>query len=294
MGRTERELDPSSGPVQRFAYDLRLLRIEAGSPSYRELSQRAQYAPSVLSRAASGRDLPSLNVTLAYVAACDGDIEAWRERWTALTAGQRGADTAGTSQPGNEDVPEPARRPRRLLERLLVAGVSAALGAICVAATVTMSAPGKPSASIPAAATGSSASAVRPQDGVDPKVAGCAGDAKTIATVDIRLSRTATTGGMVLPAGMVIGTVELRYSRHCRAGWSRVTPAAALSQVRTATVQALISRASDKFSASYAGEKITVFYTDVLLMSGSCLRASGTIVIGEARGSAQTGCQATS
>lgn len=111
MGRAERELDPLSGPVQRFAYDLRLLRIQAGSPSYRELSRHARYAPSVLSRAASGRELPSRNVTLAYVTACGGDTEAWRERWMALAAAQRGTHSAGrpaVAGGDDSDTSEPA------------------------------------------------------------------------------------------------------------------------------------------------------------------------------------------
>ncbi|MEU5266453.1 hypothetical protein [Amycolatopsis sp. NPDC021455] len=85
MGRRERFLDPETGPVQRFAFELRRLRESAGGPSYRELARRAHYSITALSEAAGGRMFPSLAVTLAYVEACDGDREIWRARWQALS-----------------------------------------------------------------------------------------------------------------------------------------------------------------------------------------------------------------
>ncbi|MFG2043637.1 NB-ARC domain-containing protein [Dactylosporangium sp. NPDC048998] len=69
-----------------FAHDLRALRTAAGNPSYRELARTALFAPSVLSNAASGRRLPTLPVTLAFVAACGGDQAAWERRWRAVAA----------------------------------------------------------------------------------------------------------------------------------------------------------------------------------------------------------------
>jgi hypothetical protein len=84
VGRRENELEPSAGALARFAADLRGLRRAAGNPSYRELSKRAHYSHNTLSTAASGRDLPSKAVTLAFVAACGGDQAAWRERWQHL------------------------------------------------------------------------------------------------------------------------------------------------------------------------------------------------------------------
>ncbi|WP_143737259.1 helix-turn-helix domain-containing protein [Microbispora sp. GKU 823] len=81
MGRPERDLSPEEGPLQAFAVALRRLREEAGSPTYRALSERAHYSPTVLSRAAGGRVFPSLEVTLAFVRACGGDEGAWARRW---------------------------------------------------------------------------------------------------------------------------------------------------------------------------------------------------------------------
>lgn len=86
MGRQERSLDPTAGPVQRFAYELRKLRAEAGGPTYRELARRTDYSLTALSQAAAGGQLPSLPVTLAYVTACGGDPEQWERRWHETSA----------------------------------------------------------------------------------------------------------------------------------------------------------------------------------------------------------------
>ncbi|BCM70648.1 hypothetical protein EASAB2608_05982 [Streptomyces sp. EAS-AB2608] len=86
MPRAERPLDPDTGPLPRFAADLRKLREAAGRPPYRELARRAHYSSTTLSDAAGGRTFPSLSVTLAYVAACRGDCRAWEARWHAVAA----------------------------------------------------------------------------------------------------------------------------------------------------------------------------------------------------------------
>ncbi len=84
MPRPERPLGPEDSALLMFAADLRRLREKAGKPTYRELSKQAHYSVSVLSDAASGRKLPTLAVTLAYVRACGGDAEEWRQRWYEL------------------------------------------------------------------------------------------------------------------------------------------------------------------------------------------------------------------
>src|SRR5690349_18827420 len=83
VGRPEKPVDPSAGPVQRLAWQLRQLREQAGNPSYRLLARRAHYSASTLADAAKGDRLASLEVTLAYVDALGGDTDEWRARWTA-------------------------------------------------------------------------------------------------------------------------------------------------------------------------------------------------------------------
>ncbi|WP_323137177.1 MULTISPECIES: helix-turn-helix domain-containing protein [unclassified Streptomyces] len=69
-GRPESPLDPNAGPAQRMAAELRKLRAEAGSPTYRMMAKRTNQGASTLSQAATGERLPTLPVVLAYVRAC--------------------------------------------------------------------------------------------------------------------------------------------------------------------------------------------------------------------------------
>jgi hypothetical protein len=100
MGRREKPLDPAAGAVQRFAYDLRRLRDEAGTPTYRAMAARAGYSGPTLSAAAAGERLPTLPVLLAYVTACGGDSEEWTRRWHEAVAGN-------AAPPGPADAESP-------------------------------------------------------------------------------------------------------------------------------------------------------------------------------------------
>ncbi|WP_217212967.1 helix-turn-helix domain-containing protein [Streptomyces sp. AC550_RSS872] len=93
MGRPEADLDPGLGPVQRFAFELRKLRQEAGGITYRQMARQVEVSVSTLSRAAKGEQLPSLPVALAYARACGGDTEEWERRWREAVMEQaRAAD----------------------------------------------------------------------------------------------------------------------------------------------------------------------------------------------------------
>ena len=105
MARAERPLDDEESPLGSFAADLRRLRVEAGSPPYREVSRRAHYSPAALSDAASGRLLPSLAVALAYVGACGGDTVEWERRWHTVAAELAEAATAEESIDGDGGNP---------------------------------------------------------------------------------------------------------------------------------------------------------------------------------------------
>ncbi|MFE2296085.1 hypothetical protein [Streptomyces sp. NPDC059452] len=105
VGRSEKPVDPASGPVQRFAYELRLLRQEAGSPTYRAMARQVSYAAPTLSAAAAGDRLPSPAVTRAYVRACGGDPEEWERRRAEaaeeeLRGRSREGDGASAPYPG--------------------------------------------------------------------------------------------------------------------------------------------------------------------------------------------------
>ncbi|MFF8609539.1 helix-turn-helix domain-containing protein [Streptomyces sp. NPDC015346] len=87
--------------MQRFAYELRKLRQEAGGLTYREMARRAHYSVTALSQAAAGEQLPSLAVALAYVKACGGDLEEWERRWEEASeeTASRGLEEEGGRSP---------------------------------------------------------------------------------------------------------------------------------------------------------------------------------------------------
>jgi WD40 repeat protein len=103
-GRPESPLDPSAGPIARLAAELRKLRAEAGSPTYRVMAQCTGQGASTLSQAAGGERLPTLPVVLAYARACDGDPKEWEERWR-----QAAAEVAAEPRTEDEDAEPPYR-----------------------------------------------------------------------------------------------------------------------------------------------------------------------------------------
>jgi tetratricopeptide (TPR) repeat protein len=115
MGRQERPLRSSEGTLEAFASELRSLRRAAGGPSYRALARRAGYSASSLSTAASGRTVPSLSLTLAYVGACGADPAEWEARWEALQV-SLAAQGRATAQvmPTPPAEAEPAGTPHEL------------------------------------------------------------------------------------------------------------------------------------------------------------------------------------
>ncbi|MFE3851684.1 helix-turn-helix domain-containing protein [Streptomyces griseorubiginosus] len=95
-------MDPDTGPVQRFAHELRSLRREAGAPSYRTMAQRTGLSVTTLSRAASGERLPASTVVRAYAQACGADPDVWERRWREVDeeVTSSGAGDGGSPYPG--------------------------------------------------------------------------------------------------------------------------------------------------------------------------------------------------
>ncbi len=104
-GRREVPVDPGAGPVQRFAFELRKLRTEAGGLTYRAMAGRAGYSITTLSQAAGGEQLPTLPVALAFVRACGGDPAEWEARWH-----QAVEEAAAFDPDGDETAAEPPYR----------------------------------------------------------------------------------------------------------------------------------------------------------------------------------------
>lgn len=99
-GRPKSPLDPNAGPVQRFAVELRALRRQAGSPTYKTMATRSEHGASTLPQAAAGERLPTLPVTLAYVQACNGDRVRWEQRWR-----QTAEEAAAVPRPAEDGEP---------------------------------------------------------------------------------------------------------------------------------------------------------------------------------------------
>jgi len=118
VGRPEKPVDGAGGAVAAFARGLRQLRKDAGSPTYRDMAQSALFSSSVLSSAASGSRLPTLQVTLAFVTACGGDRELWARRWRQVS-GSGGTNSGYAPRPALPDpavrrsLPRPAQLPQR-------------------------------------------------------------------------------------------------------------------------------------------------------------------------------------
>ncbi|MEU6062556.1 XRE family transcriptional regulator [Streptomyces sp. NPDC047097] len=73
------------------------------------MARTAMYSASVLSSAANGHRMPTLQVALAYAAACGGDREEWRRRWLAAAADGAPMTPPAPSAPGPRSVaPTPA------------------------------------------------------------------------------------------------------------------------------------------------------------------------------------------
>ena len=102
MARRPRPVDPTAGPLQEFAHDLRVLRGKAGNPTYRSLAQKAGFGATTLGEAAGGVRFPSLDVTLAYVGACGGDIAEWEVRWQQVGSSLSSAEKPAADEESAE------------------------------------------------------------------------------------------------------------------------------------------------------------------------------------------------
>ncbi|TDD64043.1 NBR1-Ig-like domain-containing protein [Actinomadura rubrisoli] len=132
---------PSSAGGQeardRFAERLRRLRAEAGNPSFRVMAAAARsVSHATLHEAAKGTRFPSWTTTQAFVEACGGDVEEWREYWCAALGSDAGPSddpAAGQDEKLDEKEdgdgsaaatePDPVPVPRRRRRRRVIAVV---------------------------------------------------------------------------------------------------------------------------------------------------------------------------
>ncbi|MEU5262183.1 helix-turn-helix transcriptional regulator [Amycolatopsis sp. NPDC021455] len=137
--------------MQRFAAELRKLRVDAGDPKYLSMSRRTGRSRTALAEAAGGDHLPTWETVAAFVTACDGDVHEWRIKWERArdelrpitsdrtnppmpenpVLGSSVTATGGDQVTSGDGQPRPERRSlvMRLAPFVVTAGVAALLGA---------------------------------------------------------------------------------------------------------------------------------------------------------------------
>jgi hypothetical protein len=285
MPRRPSPVDPAHGPAARFACELRRLRDDAGTPTYRALAEQTHFSKATLAAAAGGHRLPTLDVTLAYAQACGGDIDEWRKRWSQARTELGASEPAA---PSDEMRPAAARRrfrPRaRLVVGLAAIGITASVvGVLTVGGNndATRHAPMASPSSV-RSATGLVRSSARfvpngalgaqsVADGADPKRTGCASDpdVRTLDSVEINTVDEA-----------FLGIAELRYAPRCDVAWGRFTPAAGTVRLIGAVVTITASRPAPlpnttRYETVFDGQAV---FGNILLIRNICVAVTVHIV----------------
>jgi hypothetical protein len=298
-----------------FANDLRHLRQEAGSPSYRQLAKRAHYSPAALCQAANGRAIPSLEVTLGFVKACGGDVAGWERRWRKLSAaadpdGERdrpagyrpgqpdpmptgkrdfAADSASDHEPALAQDGEPGRSRRIEAWHLRSGLLTIASMAICAVALIGLAvrldgAINGHVATGPAATSTNrllqqTSQRISQQAGKTDPVADGSDPGRAGCGPD---AVTMASTRVHFPTSQLSGEVELRYSPHCRAAWGRFEPAKTWSPGPGTMITVWTIRPADQATQSYSvefgGEAII---GNMLMTARGCIAVEVTVVRGE-------------
>jgi Helix-turn-helix domain len=305
MGRPMRPIDPADGTIQEFAAELRQLRERAGNPTFRLLARRAHYSPTTLSVACSGTALPSLDVTLAFVRACDGPAEYWQQRWYGTSA-KATASPAGRKQPQDSwpskaagaiaDHPGSSNRNNGTAGSLATAWASrrrqVVAGLIIVAsiAGVAFWALSNPLGPAPHSERLLSAGLASPSPyiGVSP----CDVGAVVLTQTALRLPAPMTQAGHDYRAGTVIGVVALRFSPRCALAWTRFLPARWLSGNSGGSVTLQSRRPADGATTTLTVSPIVAVEGDPLLTVPGCVLARVSVHMGAGKpaATATTGC----
>lgn len=84
--------------AERFAEQLRELRIAVGNPSFRKMAGKSgRISHTTLHEAAAGTRFPSWETTREFVRACEADEAEWRRRWEDVQRPMTGTvDTTAT------------------------------------------------------------------------------------------------------------------------------------------------------------------------------------------------------
>ena len=97
----------STPAVAVLAQGLRDLRDYAEGPDGEDLRERTGLSAQQIDTALGGEQLPSREVTLALVAAWEGDVEAWRAYWAQIAELAK-SESGGGKRQGAPTPPEPS------------------------------------------------------------------------------------------------------------------------------------------------------------------------------------------
>jgi transcriptional regulator with XRE-family HTH domain len=249
---------------EEFAARLRELRVQAGSPSFRQLARLTNYSSSTLADATSGRRLPTEPVLKALVSACGADPAAWLDELSQLAA-NAAQPPPGPQLPGGLTKNQTGRRPRTPLAvaaGLAIFGAGAATGWALAPASATS---GSQGAGVPAlAGTPAPAPTSRVTDGTDPGTGHCKADARLVDRAP------------VMRGSQQIGALDLLYSPWCGAGWAMIY----LYPGQPTMIGEVSVRAGDGRDSSFANPLVKQVddYTDVIVPGhGGCLGAYGRV-----------------
>jgi hypothetical protein len=195
--------DTEPDSIARFASDLRMLRIAAGSPTLAHLQNTTGISRTVISEALAGKQLASPRTVDGLVRAFGGDPVEWLKRRDRLAPKLTIADGPVELAPGRP------RRARRWLIGAVIAVAGIAVGAVG-GSLVTSSAMGVQvhalEAKLKAAGPVNPRAQIVVRTGVDPAMTPCVNDAKVVASED----RTNDT------------RIQIVWSNKCYAGWARI------------------------------------------------------------------------
>ncbi len=116
-------------------------------------------------------------------------------------------------------------------------------------------------------------------DGNDPKAAGCADDAVSIAAEPVSVE------------AVQVGTAVLRYSPSCGAAWAKFEPLPQASPPANAVVVVEAVRPADGMKTVFHYPSFEQVYGDLLLTGRGCVRATAIVTLPDGRtGSGTTKC----
>lgn len=193
--------DPEVDSVARFATDLRMLRVAAGSPTLSRLQHTTGLSRTVISDALSGKTLPSARTVDGLVRACGGDTAEWLERREDLLP-KHGRD----NPLGSND-----QRPRTVrwaiaIPIAVLASVVGALAGTLVTSNIDDTRISALQQKLKAAGPLNPHAQIQVRTGVDPAMTPCVNDAK-VAASDDRPNDT---------------RIQIIWSNKCYAGWARI------------------------------------------------------------------------